>query len=199
MLVFVRESVECADNVVSVEAEVEREMIPRPRGYLDVGDVVFHRDLGDNLWAVAAAIPITVAEGAASRASACRSSPGSSTMGSMPRRRASLNQVEPLNLAAARPRVHRQHTLTGRCRTSEPRRRRRDARPLERDSPAERESGRGAEDGERDNKRDQFVDGASPNKLDPCAAERCDHDRHRKQSCDAASGEGKPAGRADNR
>ena len=41
----VRERVECADDVVPVESEVEREVVARPGGHADVRQPVLHRDL----------------------------------------------------------------------------------------------------------------------------------------------------------
>ena len=85
------ERVERADDVVPVETEVHGEMVLRAGRDTGEGDVVLPGHVRhERLRSVAPATPIASAPRAtASLASATRSSPGSSTMASMPRRRAS--------------------------------------------------------------------------------------------------------------
>ena len=83
----VGKSVEGADHVVTVQAEVEREMVPRPRRHHDVGEAVAGRHRGDQrLGAVAAGHAQDVgAPGDGVLGQASRSSPGPRTIGSIPR------------------------------------------------------------------------------------------------------------------
>ena len=106
----VLERVEGADDVVAVDTEVEREVVAGAGRDAHERQAVLARDPGDEgLGTVATGHPQHVgAPRDRVAASAARSSPGSSTTGSIPRCSASRTRSNFTDLAAARPRVHQQ-------------------------------------------------------------------------------------------
>ena len=110
MLGAIGEGVERADDVVAVEPQVEREVIPCPRRDADVGKVVLHRDLcNERLRAVASGHadhvcgPRRLLRERAQIVALLQHD----RLDASPARL--VDEVEPLDLAASRPRVHQQH------------------------------------------------------------------------------------------
>ena len=109
----VAERVQRPDHVVAIEAQIEGEVVAGAGRNADVRHPCPGRDRGDQrLRAVTARHADHVGAAAtASSASCSRSSPGSSRIGSIPALPALDDQVEPLDLPAAGPRVHDQHRV----------------------------------------------------------------------------------------
>ncbi len=191
MLDTAREGVERADDVVAVEPQVERKVVPRPRRDADVGQVVLHGDLGyQRLRAVASGHADHV--GGPGRLDGERAQIVASLQDdrfdASPARL--VHEVEPLDLPASRPRVHEKHgpgwTSSAGDRLAGSRRRR--CGRTGKRAPAREGVGTGG-----DREHDKIVESAKDDQRDRTADERRDGADGTRAPCVAASSDRDPA------